>query len=84
VTKRTPKIANRPSEAATAVGAYGNKEAKPLAKSSDPAYTKFTIYIKKTTHLGVKTRLVSKGKELSDLVEELLAKWLKENESFEA
>ena len=38
---------------------------------------KFTTYIKKTTHIGVKTRLVSKEKELSDLVEELLSNWLK-------
>lgn len=42
---------------------------------------KFTTYIKKATHLGVKTRLVSKEKELSDLVEELLSNWLKQNES---
>lgn len=55
-----------------------------LAKRADPAFMKFTTYIRKTTHLGVKTRLVSKEKELSDLVEELLANWLKENESFEA
>jgi hypothetical protein len=54
---------------------------RPLAKSSDPAYMKFTTYIRKSTHLAVKTRLVSKKKELSDLVEELLANWLKENES---
>jgi hypothetical protein len=52
-----------------------------LAKSSDPGYTKFTTYIRKSTHLGVKTRLVSKEKELSDLVEELLSNWLKENSS---
>ena len=55
---------------------------KRLAKSNDPAFTKFTTYIRKTTHLGVKTRLVSKEKELSDLVEELLFNWLKENDSF--
>jgi hypothetical protein len=54
---------------------------RPLAKSSDPAYVKFTTYVRKATHLGVKTRLVSKEKELSDLVEELLANWLAENES---
>jgi len=42
---------------------------------------KFTTYIRKATHLGVKTRLVSKQMEFSDLVEELLARWLKENES---
>jgi hypothetical protein len=57
---------------------------KGLAKSADPAFTKFTTYIRKTTHLGVKIRLVSKEKELSDLVEELLSNWLKENNSFEA
>ncbi len=57
---------------------------KQLAKSADPAFMKFTTYIRKTTHLGVKTRLVSKEKELSDLVEELLSNWLKENDSFEA
>jgi hypothetical protein len=52
-----------------------------LAKSADPAYMKFTTYIRRTTHLGVKTRLVSKRMEFSDLVERLLAKWLEENES---
>lgn len=53
---------------------------RPLAKSADPAYMKFTTYIRKSTHLGVKTRLVSKRKELSDLVEELLSNWLREDE----
>jgi uncharacterized membrane-anchored protein len=57
---------------------------KRVAKSADRSFMKFTTYIRKTTHLGVKTRLVSKEKELSDLVEELLSNWLKENESFEA
>ncbi len=54
---------------------------KPLAKSADPSYMKFTTYIRKTTHIGVKTRLVSKEKELSDLVEELLTNWLKDNDA---
>jgi hypothetical protein len=63
----------------------GNRSApKRLAKSADPSFMKFTTYIKKTTHIGVKTRLVSKEKELSDLVEELLSNWLKKNESFKA
>ena len=57
------------------------EDSRPLAKSSDPAFMKFTTYIRKSTHLGVKTRLVSKEKELSDLVEELLSTWLKENGS---
>jgi hypothetical protein len=84
VTKRSPeapKAAKKhsPQEQAASVG-----RTKPLAKSADPTFMKFTTYIRKTTHLGVKTRLVSKEKELSDLVEELLSNWLKENNSFGA
>ena len=60
----------------------GMRPSRQLAKRADPAYTKFTTYIKKSTHLGVKTRLVSKQEELSDLVEDLLSSWLKENDSF--
>ena len=73
-----------PAHEADASANGNRKDPKRLAKSADPSFMKFTTYIRKTTHLGVKTRLVSKGKELSDLVEELLSNWLKENESFKA
>jgi hypothetical protein len=75
-------MAKRSKKAAEPQGKAGT--ARPLAKSTDPSYTKFTTYIRKSTHLGVKTRLVSKEKELSDLVEELLSTWLKENSSSSA
>ncbi len=52
-----------------------------LAKSADPAYIKFTTYVRKSTHLGVKTLLVRKEMEFSDLVEELLATWLKQHDA---
>ena len=58
-----------------------SENSRTLAKSADPDFMKFTTYIRKSTHLGVKTRLVSKKKELSDLVEELLSDWLKQNSS---
>lgn len=54
---------------------------KALAKSVDPQYTKFTTYIRKETHLGVKTRLVGEQREMSDLVEELLTEWLRKSDS---
>ncbi len=83
--KRSENTASgAPSDAAiTSRSSRSDKrdEARPLAKSMDPAYMKFTTYIRKTTHLSVKTRLVSKQMEFSDLVEELLTNWLKENES---
>jgi hypothetical protein len=91
VTKRFLKAlktvrTHSPREDSAGFGQVNKKSvrAKQLAKSTDPAFMKFTTYIRKTTHLGVKTRLVSKEKELSDLVEELLSNWLQENESFDA
>ncbi|MBL0159461.1 MAG: hypothetical protein IPP47_20490 [Bryobacterales bacterium] len=47
-----------------------------LAKSRDPRYVKFTTYIPREMHLRAKSRLVSQGRELSDLVAELLDGWL--------
>lgn len=49
---------------------------KSPSKSTDPEFMKFTTYVRKTTHRAVKTRLVSEGRELSDLVEDLMFKWL--------
>jgi len=46
-----------------------------LAKSADPAFTKFTTYVRRTTHRAAKLRAVGEGRELSEVVEELLARW---------
>ena len=45
-------------------------------KSVDPDFVKLTSYIRKDTHLQVKKRLLDQGMEISELVEELLGKWL--------
>jgi hypothetical protein len=84
VTNRTQKI----PKPAVADSASKSREAngdpaRPLGKSSDPAFTKFTTYIRKTTHRAAKMRLVGEDRELSDLVEDLLSQWLKENGSSE-
>ncbi len=49
-------------------------------KSSDPERRQATAYIKKTTDKRVRARLAAEGgtRDFSDLVEELLAKWLSE------
>lgn len=52
-----------------------NSRLRP-SKSTDPEFMKFTTYVRKTTHRAVKTRLVSEGRELSDLVEHLMSRWL--------
>jgi hypothetical protein len=51
--------------------------ASGLAKSNDPEFIKFTTYIRKKTHRAVKLRLTEQERELSDLVEELLTAWLR-------
>lgn len=52
---------------------------RPRGKRSDPNYEQTTAYIRKQTHLGVKIALLKegKGREYSELVEDLLAEWLK-------
>ena len=48
-------------------------------KRSDPDFEQVTAYIRRHTHQGVKIALLQEGKgqEFSELVEDLLAKWLK-------
>lgn len=85
--KRTSKVAKTPKGGSSAEDAARqpatNGDVKPLAKSADPAFRKFTTYIRKTTHRAVKMRMVGEDRELSDLVEDLLSEWLKENDSNE-
>ena len=45
-------------------------------KSANPDYIKLTSYIRGTTHKSVKRRLLDEQKDFSELVEELLSKWL--------
>jgi hypothetical protein len=51
---------------------------RPAGKRTDPDYSQVTAYIRKSTHHGVKLRLLQEGqgREFSELVEELLAGWL--------
>jgi hypothetical protein len=57
------------------------RRGRPSGKRSDPNYVGFTTYIRKDTHRKAKIALLEKaeGVELSELVEELLAEWLKSN-----
>ena len=52
---------------------------RPRGKRSDPNFEQVTTYIRKHTHQGVKIALLQEGRgqEFSELVEDLLAKWLK-------
>jgi hypothetical protein len=51
---------------------------RPRGKRSDPDFTPIYAYIRKTTHKEVKIKLIRQGgQDLSELLDELLAAWLK-------
>ena len=55
------------------------KRGRPPGKRSDPNFEATTAYIRKDTHRNVKIALLheGKGREFSELVEDLLAAWLR-------
>jgi len=55
------------------------KPNKTRGKRSNPDYEQVSAYIRRETYKDVKIALLqqSEGKDFSDLVEELLAEWLK-------
>ena len=54
------------------------KRGRPPAKRSDPDFVGLTTYIRRETHLNAKISLLQEGenRELSELVEDLIAAWL--------
>lgn len=53
-------------------------EERIRGKSANADFIKLTSYIRKDTHLGVKRVLLEENREISELVEDLLSKWLKD------
>ena len=49
---------------------------KPLPKSKDPKYTRTTLYLPIEVHRKMKARAAEEGREMSDIMEELVKKWL--------
>ena len=62
---------------ATTRAADSRKVGRPPGKKSNPGYTQVTVYLRKKTHLKAKKALLDEGWEFSELVEDLVAKWLK-------
>src|SRR5438874_1408388 len=47
-------------------------------KSRDPGFVKLTAYVPRQLHRAAKARLIEQGREISDLIEQLVADWLKQ------
>lgn len=59
--------------------AIAKKRGRPSGKRSNPEYVQTTAYVRGDTYKAIKIALIEEdqGREYSELVEELLAKWLK-------
>ena len=57
----------------------GRRRGRPSGKRSDPAFVQTTAYVRGDTYKAVRIALIQEdeGREYSELVEELLSKWLK-------
>ena len=66
-------------DAHTAGDPSSGVQARPLGKRRHPEFEQVTAYIRKGTHHQVKLALLRelKGRQFSDLVEDLLSTWLK-------
>jgi hypothetical protein len=53
-----------------------NQEPEKLAKRVNPEYTQVKIYLRKTTHLALKRAALDRGIGLSDLIEDMINKYL--------
>jgi hypothetical protein len=51
------------------------RAARPLAKSKDPNYKPTTLYVRRQTFNSAQTKLIGGERDLSDVVDALLAKW---------
>ena len=51
--------------------------ARARGKSADKDYVKLTSYIRRETHREVKRKLLDDGREISELIEDLLRLWLR-------
>lgn len=74
-----PPVANAPAAPAPAKRAASRQPKKErVGKSSDPAFHLYGIYLRKDTQKRARRRLedTEAGKDLSDLLQELLEQWL--------
>ena len=49
---------------------------RPRGKASDPDWRQVTVYLRRITHTAARKRLLDEDGDFSDLVQDLLTKWL--------
>jgi hypothetical protein len=67
------------------VGSAGSPDSTPVAskigKRSDPAYRQISTYVRSDLYRTVKRELLMDERDFSDLMDELLADWVRKRQS---
>ncbi len=79
--KQVKKITEAPPPPSPKAAPSVKNEKRTTGKSSNPDYTQVLTYVRRDTHNAVRAALIfdEQKRDLSDLVEELLASWVKNN-----
>jgi hypothetical protein len=71
-----PASEPEPTTAVAPLVAESPKLGRPGGKKGHPDYVQVTVYLKKTVHRTARKLLFDEGKQFSDLVGELVDKWI--------
>lgn len=74
--KTRPKGSSIKPPSRTASKRVAPQEPVRLAKSANPEYTQVKVYLRRTTHLALKRAALDRGTGLSDLIEDMIDKYL--------
>jgi hypothetical protein len=79
--KQVKKKTDTPPPSSPKASSSMKNEKRTTGKSSNPDYTQVLTYVRRDTHNAVRAALIfdQEKRDLSDLVEELLAGWVKSN-----
>src|ERR1035441_8003062 len=55
------------------------KMGRPAGKKTNPEYTQVTVYLRKEVHRQAKKILIDDGREFSELVDQLVDRWILED-----
>jgi hypothetical protein len=73
---QSAKLRQGPKARAAAPTQTKQRVERSSGRRSDPGYQKVGVYVQSDTILAVKQMLLTTGRDMSELVDELLAQWL--------
>ena len=79
-----PEAAAEPPPTENPALPVSKTKTRPSGKKSNPDYTQVTVYLRKDRYATARKRLFDERKQFSDLVGELLDRWIREVQKSES